>query len=93
MSDFIACQHCPPGSKRHEAYCPASLEWQLASARARANLAEQERDTLKAALQSLDHKMEQYGEHAEACPGSHPAYCTCEVGNWRRAIRAALKST
>jgi hypothetical protein len=65
MGGFIACQHCPAGSKEHKPYCPASLEWQLAAAQARANQAERDLARYKAAVSAVLDK--------RVTP--HPMYC------------------
>jgi hypothetical protein len=80
VADWLTHPYVCSGGKMSDEYVPPYLRALIA-----------EVDRLRMAMQSLDHKMERYGEHGDDCPGSHPAYCTCEVGNWRRAIRHALK--
>ncbi|WIA95840.1 hypothetical protein [Curtobacterium sp. MCBA15_004] len=41
-------------------------------------------------IEQIERDLGENAWHPEDCPGSHPAHCTCAVGQARRALRALL---
>lgn len=41
-------------------------------------------------IKQIERDLGENAWHPEDCPGSHPAHCTCAVGQARRALRALL---